>query len=285
MEEFASNETVSNDNVESVETESNYENNQEVIESEQEMTQEQAKKLYKLLVDGEELEVDEEELKRGYGHTKAAQKRMQEAAQTRKEAETVLRLLNENPREVFKLLGMDYNKFAEDIINENLQESLLTEQERELRDYKRKVEQYEVEKQRLEREYREQVQQQEIAKYQEQIQNEIIEVLEETGLPKTDRTIGRIVYYLQLAAQNGYDLSPKDVISHVKNDYAQDFREMLGNLPEAQIQALLGQDIASRVAGTVKQKRIQTVDKSVNAGIGRTQKQPKVMSPKDFFKR
>ena len=54
-------------------------------------------RLYKVTVDGQEMEVDEDELRRGYAHNKAAAKRMEEAAFTRKEAEQVIRLFKDNP--------------------------------------------------------------------------------------------------------------------------------------------------------------------------------------------
>ena len=80
-------------------------------------------RLFKVMVDGQEVEVDEKELLRGYAHNKAASKRMEEAAMSRKEAEQVLKLFKQNPKEAFKLLGHDARKFAENIINEELQEA------------------------------------------------------------------------------------------------------------------------------------------------------------------
>lgn len=50
-------------------------------------TQPEAPQKYKIPVDGQEVEVDLEELKRGYSHARAANKRMQEAAQIRKAEE------------------------------------------------------------------------------------------------------------------------------------------------------------------------------------------------------
>jgi hypothetical protein len=54
-------------------------------------------RMYKVKVDGVEQEVDEEELLRGYSHRAAADKRMNEASLSRKEAEQVIRLFKENP--------------------------------------------------------------------------------------------------------------------------------------------------------------------------------------------
>jgi hypothetical protein len=67
-----------------------------------------------------------------------------------------LRVFRENPKEAFRLLGRDARSFAEQIINEELSEALLSPQERELRDYKRKVETYEGERRHAQKQYEEQ---------------------------------------------------------------------------------------------------------------------------------
>jgi len=55
--------------------------------SAQEPPQPQAPSKFKIPVDGQEVEVDLDELKRGYSHARAANKRMQEAAAIRKAEE------------------------------------------------------------------------------------------------------------------------------------------------------------------------------------------------------
>lgn len=245
---------------------------------------ETAARLFKVKVDGQEMEVPEDELIRGYTHGKAAAKRMEEAAMTRKEAEQVLRIFKENPREAFRLLGSDARQFAEQVINEELQEALLSPQERELRDYKRKVEEYESQRRQAQEEYEKQQMEAEIARQTETIQNEIIATLDTAGLPKTERTVGRIVYYMQAALQAGYNVTPKDVIEQVRADYKHDLNSLLGGLPEDALEAFLGADVVRKIAkSTVKQaKAPATVPKSVNQDR-KPKDQKKIMSPRDFF--
>ena len=228
---------------------------------------ETAARLYKVTVDGQEMEVDEDELRRGYAHNKAAAKRMEEASMTRKEAEQVLRIFKENPREAFKLLGTDARKFAEQVINDELNEALLSPQERELRDYKRRVEEYESESRRAKEEYDRQQLEAQIAQQAANIQTEIIGTLETAGLPKTERTVGRIVYYMQAALAAGYNVTPKDVVEQVRNDYKADIQALMGGLPEDALEAFLGQDNYRKVAkSTVKAAKgvAPSVPKNVN---------------------
>ena len=248
---------------------------------------ETVQRLYKVTVDGVESEVDEDELRRGYAHNKAASKRMEEAAMSRKEAEMVIRLFKENPRQAFQMLGSDARKFAEDVINQELREAMLSPQERELRDYKAKVDAYESERRQAQQTYEQQQMEAAINKQAESIQSEIINTLDSAGLPKTDRTVSRIVYYLQSALQAGYpNVGPKDVIEQVKQDYIQDFKSMIGGLSEDQIEMFLGQDLVRKVAkSTVKaEKKAQVVPKDVNANRTPSKEAKKILSPKDFFK-
>ena len=243
-------------------------------------------RLFKVMVDGQEVEVDEKELLRGYAHNKAASKRMEEAAMSRKEAEQVLKLFKQNPKEAFKLLGHDARKFAENIINEELQEAMLSPQDRELRDYKRKVEEFESERRTAQEQYEKEQMESEINKHAESIQAGIISALETAGLPKTERTVGRIVYYMQSALAAGYNVNPSDVMDQVKEDYKHDINSLLGNLPDEVLETFLGSDLVRKVAkSTVKtEKKPTVVPKEVNANRQGKKEEKKVLSPKDFFK-
>jgi len=245
-------------------------------------------RMYKVTVDGQELEVDEDELKRGYTHAKAASKRMEEASMTKKEAQQVLRIFKESPREAFKYLGKDAREFAEQIIQEELNEALLSPQEKELRDYKKQLEKYQTDEKLAREQFEKEQMDAEMARYTEQIQSQIISTLDTAGLPRTERTVGRIAYYMQAALQAGYNnVTPSDVIEHVKNDYISDFKSFMGGLSEDQIEMFLGNDIVRKVAKSTVGSGMPktTVPKSVNANIQRKEPTKKVLSPREYFKR
>ena len=69
----------------------------------------EAAKKWKVKVDGSELEVDEQELLRGYSHQRAANKLLQEGRAAKKQAEEFLALMKdpEQVYEVVKRLGHD----------------------------------------------------------------------------------------------------------------------------------------------------------------------------------
>jgi len=246
------------------------------------------KRMYKVTVDGSEMEVDEDELRRGYSHNKAAEKKMQEAGMTRKEAEKVLSIFRDNPREAFKLLGKDARAFAESVIQDDLDEAMLSKDQKELRDYKRQLEQYQLSEKSAREEYEREQTETEMARYTEHIQQEIVGTLETAGLPRTERTVGRIAYYMQAALQAGYnDVTPKDVIEYVRNDYVTDFKSFMGGMSEQQIEMFLGADTMRKVAKSTLSSGMKerVVPKSVNTNIQPRDKDKKVVSPREYFKR
>lgn len=242
-------------------------------------------RLYKVMVDGQEMEVDEDELKRGYAHNKAAAKRMEEASMTRKEAEAVLRMFKNDPKTAFSKLGLNAKQFAEQIINEELEEALLDPKDRELRDYKRRAEASENERRQAQEAYEKEQMELELNRQAQAIQADIITSLDTAGLPKTERTVSRMVYYMQAALQAGFNVQPKDVVEQVKQDYIYDFKSMIGGLSEDQIELFLGTDLVRKVAkSTVRsEKKPQVAPKSVNADREDKKDKKKIVSPRDFF--
>lgn len=213
-----------------------------------EMAEKLAKK-YKVKVDNEELEVDEDELVRGYQMRKASDKRFQEGLAARKQAEEFVRLLKTDPKKVLAhpSIGLDLKKFAEDFLVEQMQEELMDPKDRELRDYKQKLAKFEEEerlkKQKAEEEAKDAVKK----KYQEDYNKQIIDALETSGLPKTEYTVERMIYYMHKALKNGYELDAKDVTELVKRDYIEDSKALYSGLDAEALEKIMGADIAKKL--------------------------------------
>ncbi len=262
-------------------------NNVEGVQADTSQMTAAEKRMYKVMVDGQEQEIDEDTLKKGYSHNSAAAKRMDEAARVRKEAEEVIRYFKSNPRDAMARLGLDPRQFAEQFINDELEEALMDPKDKELRQYKKQVEEYEANKRKAQEQYAQEQMQAEVERQTEAIQTEMIQTLETAGLPKTERTVGRIIYYMQSAINAGYNVSPKDVIEHVRNDYVHDFKSMLGGLSEQQIEMFLGADLVRKVAkSSVKAQAKETiVPKAINQNRQVVKQEKKIQSPRDFFSR
>lgn len=206
-------------------------------------------KRYKVKVDGQELEVDEAELLAGYQTRKAADKKFQEAAMTRKQAEEFVSLLKTDPIKVLTHpgLGVDFRQLAEQYLVQQLEEEMLDPRDRELKKYKAMVEEQETAKKReLERQEAERAQQL-TARYTEDYSNQIVEALKTSGLPKTERTVKAMAQYLHLGLQQGVDLKAAEVVEFVKQDYINAQKELFSALDGDTLLSILGEDVANKI--------------------------------------
>lgn len=206
-------------------------------------------KKYKVKIDGEELEVDEAELLAGYQTRKAADKKFQEAAMTRKQAEEFISLLKTDPVKVLSHpgLGVDFRQLAEQYLVQQLEEEMLDPRDRELKKYKAMVEEQEtLKKQELERQQAEQAEQLR-QRYTEDYTNQIVTALQTSGLPKTERTVKAMAQYMHLGLQHGVDLKAAEVVELVKQDYINAQKELFGALDGDTLLSILGEDVANKI--------------------------------------
>ena len=255
-------------------------------------------RMFKVMVDGQESEVPESELVKGYSHNKAAAKKMEEAANVKKEATEAMRLLRSNPRMFFDKFGIDAKEFAAEIFDRELQEANMTPDQKKLREYEERFA-AEAEAERLAaEEYEKQKYQEETEREAADMSGKMIAALNEVGIPNGHReSLYRMVQYTQRAVNGGYiDLNQpipvstmQEIARQVKLDYQKDLKSLTG-LDDAAIEGIFGSDFIKRVAkSSVKaQPPKHIVPKEVNANretvtdpFNRSGK----ISTKDFFKR
>lgn len=211
-------------------------------------------KKLKLKVDGseyeEEIDLDNEEyLVRQLQLAKAAQKRMQEASMTKKQAEQFIKMLRQDPIKVLQNphLGVDFRKIAEDYLAAQLEQELLSPEERQLREYKQKVEEFESEKKRQQ----EEAEQTQMARLQEHYAQEydkkITEALSQSGLPKTPKTVRRMAELMSKNLEFGYELEPKQLVEMVREDYLNEIRELIGASEGDTLLKILGDDVSNKI--------------------------------------
>lgn len=260
-------------------------------------------KKYKLKVDGkeEEMEFDpsnEQELIKHLQMSKVAQKRMAEAAESKKHSESLkgdveefLQLLRTNPEYVLKdpNIGVDLKAFAQKIMDNEAQEEAKSPEQKEREAL---MQQLEAAQKKLEATEKEKQHQQ-----MERLQNEaavelerdIMKAVEGAELPKSPYYVKRMADMMLLALNQGIDLSAADVVQVVKKQSMEDMKQILGNLPEDVIEAMLGKDKISslRKRYLSKVKDASAPVKNV-ASIGAdsqnaSSKKDDKVSSKDFF--
>jgi hypothetical protein len=254
----------------------------------QEQLLEKIARKYKVKLDGQELEVDEDELLRGYQLRKVSDKRLEEGVNARKQAEALLHMLKTDPKRVLSdpRIGVDVKKFAEDIIYQQIQEEMMTPEQRELSQYKRRVAEYEAQQAKIK--------QQEAIKEQEMLYSQrrdayakdISEALADSGLPKNDFTVNRVIHHMTKAIKSGFGkVTARDVMDLVHTDYVKDIKSLFGSSSEETLMKLLGDEVSSKIRNydINKFKEAKGIPKSTNVKTqkneNRTKRSSKPLTP------
>ncbi len=212
------------------------------------------RKIWKLKADGEEFDfdaTDEEAVKREIMKARGANKRFEEAAQSRREVEGILAQLKD-PASLRQILqdpriGVDLKKFAEDYVWEQIQEQQLTPEQKAQRDKDARLAAYEAQEAKAKEAGVTREQQAAQARYETGYQTKIMNALEAGGIPKTPEAVSRMAEYLYRAVEAGYDLSPEDLVAQVRQDYMGDLTAVLGAADGEQLLALLGEANAEKL--------------------------------------
>jgi len=212
-------------------------------------TPSEIQKMYKVRIDDQDHEVDEQELVRGYQLRKSSDKRFSEANQARKQSEEFIRLLKTDPQKVLShpSIGLDLKKFAEEYLMTEMQQEMLTPEQRELNDYKSKLAKYEETEKTRKQEEETKAQEAVRQKYSDDYNKQITDALEVSGLPKTEHTVQRMIHYMHNALKNGYELSANDVTDLVRKDYISDTKALYSNLDGDALISILGDDIGKKL--------------------------------------
>lgn len=191
---------------------------------------------------------------------KMAQKRAQSYSQLEKNVNGFIEELQKNPRKVLSdpRFGIDLKKIAAEMIEEEINnskkspEQIKAEQlENELKELK---EQRDKEKKDLESREFERLQQQEAERYDMQMS----QALEKSDLPKSPYVVKKMADYMLLGLQNGYDVTPEEVLPLVREEILEDVKSMFSVMPEDIIENIVGKE-------TIKKIRKKQIDAAKKA--------------------
>lgn len=198
---------------------------------------------HKLKVDGQEIEVDEDELKRGYSHQRAANKILQEGKTLRKQSEEFLGMMKDKGKlfEVIQKLGHDPRKLAEEFLAAQLEEEMLDPRERELKVTKSQLKRYEemerAQKEAVERQRDEQLRSKFAADYTKQF----TEALTASNLPPTKPMVAEMAKYISRAAKLNFQMTAAEAAQLVKEDIQMAHQRLYGESDAETLVKLLGE--------------------------------------------
>lgn len=202
---------------------------------------------HKLKVDGQEIEVDEEELKRGYTHQKAANKKLQEGLKARKQAEEFVVAMRDPTKLVNTLekLGWEpkqIRKVAEEYLAGVLEDEMLDPKDKELKTTKQRLQEFEA-KEKARKDQEESAHNEALRKkYAEQYSNEFIEALKTTGLPPTKDMVGDMARYIARAAKLKMPMTAIEAAKLVQQDVENKNKHLFSNMNPADIIKIVGED-------------------------------------------
>lgn len=239
------------------------ENGEQNAQSNQQALEKKLIKKLKLKVDGQEFEedlpfeVDEnnkeqlEYIKRHLQMSKSATKRMQEAAKLKQQAEHFVKMLQEDPMKILthKNFGGEekFRKMAEEYIARQINEQMLTPEQRQQRDMEDRLRKYEEQ----EKQSKQQQEQEQVVKLQAHYADEYSKVIEaglkSQNIPKTPRTVKRMAELMSKNLKHGLELQPEHLAQLVKEDYINEMKEMFGASEGDILLNLLGEDVSNKI--------------------------------------
>ncbi len=192
---------------------------------------------FAIKVDGEVIELSKEDMVKYAQLGKAGQARMEEASRIKSEALQLVKMLRDNPEAVLAdpyILGSEEKviELAQKILSRKLENEQKSPEmkekeklQKELEDLRNKVKQDEEERQSAE--YNRLVAQQEA-----QLEEQITEAFETSGLPKSPFVLKRLADVMISGAENNKDISPKQALAIVRREMQKDIRDLMETMPE-----------------------------------------------------
>lgn len=211
----------------------------------------QEKKKYKVKVDGQDLEVEEEELIKGYGLRKASHKMYEEGVKAKQNFDALVKALGDEDAllQILQKRGHDPIKLAEKVLGRHIDEQTMDPREKELRDAR-------AENERLKKAREadiEAARQQRINIKKEALvasmTEEFTQALDKvSGLPKTKENVAKMAEYIARAAkEEGWKMSAEEAATLVLQDLDGYGESNLRNASGEKLLKILGDEAVTRL--------------------------------------
>lgn len=242
---------------------------------------------HKVKIDGEELEVELEELLKGYQTGKSSTKKFEEAKRLQAEVADFLNRSKENPWELLQQLGVNIDELAERRVADKLEWELKPEQERKLIEMERELKKYKQFEEETKKSQQEQQKAQLAQSAMREVDDEIGAVLKQSGVKPTPRVVARIAETMLAALEAGQKLPAAKAFERTQKDLKDEVISILGSLPIEQAVSLLPKEFTENyrkhLISKVSENKPFSASKS-DESAPRTGRKQKFKSTDDFFK-
>ncbi len=209
----------------------------------------EAMRKHKLKVDGQEIEVDDNELKRGYAHQKAANERMQKGLAAQKQAEEFINMMRDPQLfyEAAQRLGHNPRDLAEKYLTAQLEDELADPRDLELRQTKAQLKQF----QDWQAQQKQQEEQQKFdilkAQHAEDYTKQFIAALDGSGLPPSKLVVAEMARYVQEYAEIGKKITAAQAAQMVKEDVLERHRKLIEETDGEMLIKLRGEGVSNKI--------------------------------------
>lgn len=206
---------------------------------------------HKLKVAGQEIEVDDDELKRGYSMSKAAQKELQDAVRMRKQSEQFITMMKDPEKlmDALTKLGHDPRKLSETYLARILEEEVMDPKDRELKQLKSKLQEKETAEQKRQEEIKLKRDEIMTEKFKKEYEDQFVEALHNSKLPRTKETIGDMAKYVGRFAKIGVKITAQEAAKLVEQDLVNRNKSIYENADAETLVRMLGEDTVNKLRG------------------------------------
>lgn len=211
-----------------------------------------------------EVEIDmdnDEEILKYLSKAMGADEKFEESASLRKSVEQLVNELKSNPRGVLSHpeLGLDLKKFAEEILNEEIEQMSKSPEQKKLEDLERRLAEEQSNREKLEEAKRKGEMERLEEQAFKQFDDDITSALSSSSLPKSPYVVKRIADVMIEAVNKGYtDVSVKDIMPIVEQQITGEIQKMFETMPEEVMEGLIGKNNLTRL----RKKRLASMKKA-----------------------
>lgn len=199
-------------------------------------------------VNGEVMDMSEEEADRFAQMGLGAHKKFQEAATLRKEASAIMDRFEKDPKGALRELKSKNPKLREaleEILWEDIQEQQMSPEQKKQRERDERLKKYE-EKEEDDKVSAQKAEDQQLQdRYQKEYTESFSAAIQKVGLPNTPQALARLANYMSQALEAGMDLDAADAATLVRNDYMAELKALVGS--HADPASLLGEEITGKL--------------------------------------
>ncbi len=225
----------------------------------------------KLKLDGQDVEMPESEVIALAQRGKVSDKRFQEAAALKKQADDVMKFAKENPAEFFAKTGMNARQWAEEYLMGELKREQMTPEQRKAEENEGRLRKYEEQEKAAKEAERVADLEKVTGEHRDRYDKMFVEALNLSGLPKTAYTIKRMAELQQINLKKKFDLGADKLAKLVREDYINEHKQLFGALEGDQLLDILGPELVKKLSkaqiAKLKSKGVRTASAG---GTGKT---------------